>query len=104
MDPTTAPEDIEVRSIVNRVLGERWQGAGFDHADVVPEDDVYGEPALTVTAWLKAGSPVLPVGLYSDALLSLREAIRSAGEQRYAYIRLRRPDETDEEDAAPDQP
>lgn len=96
--------DTEVRAIVDRVLGDRWRDVGFDHAEVASEDDVYGEPALTVTAWLKDGSPVIPVDLYSHALLDLRDAIRAEGEERYAYMHLRRSDDTILEDDPSDQP
>ena len=86
---STKLNDTEVRAIVDRILGERWRAVGYDHAEVTSEDDVYGEPALTVTAWLKDGSSV-PVDLYSHTLLDLRDVIRAEGEERYAYVQLRR--------------
>lgn len=93
MDTGVRLNDADVRAIVDRILGDRWRSIGYDHSEVVSEDDVYGEPALTVTAWLKDGAPSIPVDLYSHTLLDLRGAIRAEGEQRYAYLRLRHPDD-----------
>lgn len=96
--------DIEIGTIVDCVLGDRWRDVGYDHAVVVSEDDVYGEPALSVTAWLKPGSPIIPVDLYSHSLLDLRDAIRAEGEDRYAYVRLGRPDDPVVEDDHSEKP
>ena len=96
--------DTEIGAVIERVLGDRWRDVGYDHADVVSEDDVYGEPALSVTAWLKPGSPSIPVDLYSSSLLDLRDAIRAEGEERYAYVRLGRPDDPVVEDDHSDKP
>ena len=104
MSALTKLNDIEVRTIVDRIFGKQWRDVGYDHAEVLSEDDVYGEPALTVTAWLKDGSPVIPVDLYSHTLLDLRDAIRAKGEERYAYVRLRRSDDPVLEDDPSDQP
>ena len=104
MGALTKLNDTEVRAIVDRILGERWRDVGYDHAEVTSEDDVYGEPALTVTAWLKDGSSVIPVDLYSQTLLDLRDVIRAEGEERYAYVHLRRDDDPVLEDDPSDQP
>ena len=104
MATLTRLNDKEVRAIADRVLGEQWREVGYDHAEVTFEDDVYGEPALIVTAWLKGGSPVIPVDLYSHTLLDLRDTIRAEGEERYAYVHLRRSDDPGLEDDPSDQP
>ena len=85
--------DADVCAIVERILGDRWHDDGYDHAEVESEDDVYGEPASTVTAWSKDGAPVLSIDLCSHTLLAWRDAIRTEGEERYAYLRLRRPED-----------
>ncbi len=104
MSALTKLNDIDVRAIVDRIFGEQWRGVGYDRAEVASEDDVYGEPALTVTAWLKDGSPVIPIELYNHTLLELRDAIRAEGEERYAYVHLRRADDPIREDDPPDKP
>ena len=103
MSALTKLNDTEVQGIVDLVLGERWRDIGYDHAEVTSEVDVYGEPALTVTAWLKDGSPLIPIDIYSPTLLDLRDAIRARGEERYAYVHLRRSDDSVLEDDPSDQ-
>ena len=103
MSALTKLNDTEVQGIVDLVLGERWRDIGYDHAEVTSEVDVYGEPALTVTAWLKDGSPLIPIDIYSPTLLDLRDAIRARGEERYAYVHLRRSDDPVLEDDPSDQ-
>ena len=94
----------EARAIVDRVLGRRWRDAGYDRTEVMAEDDVYGEPALSIMVWLKPGTPVIPADTYSGAALEMRDALRAKGEQRYAYLHLGRPDDPVVEDDGSNSP
>ena len=85
--------DAQVRALADRVLGQQWRDLGYDHAESVAEDDVYGEAALSVTVWLASGSPAIPTDLYENSLLAFRDAVRAEGEDRYAYVHLSRPDD-----------
>lgn len=98
MELSTRLADSEAQAVVDHVLRQHWRDIGFDHAKVQSGTDVYGDPALFVTAVLRSGTPVLPAERYSAAALAMQDALLSEGEPRYAYLRLTRPDEPIVED------
>lgn len=64
--------------------------AGFDHD---------GDPALFVYAILAPNSPLVPGEVSAAANVALNDALSGIGDQPFAYLYIRRPDDERPEDA-----
>ena len=83
----------EAREVAQRTLQASLGSFGFDHADVRSGPDHDGDESLFVTAVLKPQSGPMPPEVYAGARGALDDALRTEGEQRFAYFRVNRPDE-----------
>jgi hypothetical protein len=87
----------EVEEALRNVLGS----FGLDHVDLKEGYDHDGDAAVFVTAVLKPDTRPIPGDISASANVAVAKVLEQAGDDRYSYLYLRRPnDERPEDDEA----
>jgi hypothetical protein len=79
----------EVEDALRGVLGS----VGVDHVELKEGFDHDGDAAVFVTAVLKPGAPLLPGDVSASAGVAVARILERAGDDRFSYLYLRRPDD-----------
>ncbi|MEH3145537.1 MAG: hypothetical protein PGN34_09330 [Methylobacterium frigidaeris] len=85
--------DADVTLLADRVLSQVLAGAGFEtaHAEARPNHE--GEEALFITVRFRPGAGVTSGSVSADAMVTLRDALQSRGDQRFPYLLYDYPDD-----------
>lgn len=79
-------DERRIEHIADDVLGRVLGGVGFAGTRVEARPDHDGEDALYVRVAFRPGAPVTSGRASADAMVSLMDELRSAGEHRFPYL------------------
>ena len=91
---------------LERALRKALGSFGLDHVELREGFDHDGEAAVFVTAFLQPHAPPMPGEISGSANIAVSQALRKAGDERFSYLYIRRPDDerpVEEEAAASSQ-
>lgn len=99
MSQSQKEQEVEavVKSAVLRLFGDE----AIDRIEVRPAEDSSGEPALSITIFLRAARRRMSGSRLLDTIAEIASALREVGDYRFPYVTFLAPDYESAEDTRP---
>jgi phenylalanyl-tRNA synthetase alpha chain len=93
--PTTVETEMSgpLKASIEAALKKTLGAYKFERVEIREDVDHDGEAAVFITAVLQPATPPIPGNVSASANVAIAEAMKNAGDERFSYLYIRRPDD-----------
>ncbi len=96
-----ASRDQQAEAVVTAAILGLIGAEAVEQIRVRPVEDHHGEPALSVTVFLKVSQPRMSGSRLADAIVAASTALREIDDERFPYVSVLAPEDEPAEDTRP---